>query len=141
MAALAITAANVAYASGPKIADQVAGEAFVAGASVYQLADGSWKKAKCGGTAIEAGSGNQGMALATADAANARVSVALPGAVVTIAASGLTAGIPYFIGATAGAINPLADLVSTNKVSFAGVTISATQIQLGACYNAGAIAA
>ena len=61
-------------------------------------------------------------------AAGARVSVALPGDIVKVAASGLTIGIPYFVGATAGSLAPLADLVTGNKVTFAGISISASSI-------------
>lgn len=141
MVALAITAANVAYVSGPIDQDQVAGEAFIAGAIVYRAANGTWLKAQCDGTAIEAGSLGIGMALATADAAGARISVARPGAIVTIAASGLTVGIPYFIGNTAGSLDPLADLGTTDKVTFAGISISATRILLGYLYDSGAVLA
>lgn len=141
MTALSITAANVAYVSGPVDTDQVAGEAFAAGAIVYRAANGTWLKAQCDGTAIEAGSGGIGMALATADAAGARVSIARPGAIVTIAASGLTVGTPYFIGNTAGSLDPVGDLGSTDKVTFAGITISGTRILLGYLYNSGAVLA
>lgn len=141
MTALSITAANVAWVSGPVDKDQVAGEAFIAGAAVYLSAAGTWLKAQCDGSAIEAGQNGTGMALATADAAGARVSVARPGAYVTIAASGLTVGIVYYIGATAGSMNPVADLVSTNKVTPAMLTVSATKVQLMYAYDAGAVLA
>lgn len=141
MTALAITAANVKYISGPVDKDQVIGEAAAAGAMMYLAADGKWYKAQCDGTAIEAGSAGIGMLLATADAADARASVARPDAIVQIAASGLTVGIPYFIGNTAGSLDPLGDLGSGDKVTFAGLTISAARIRLGYCYDAGAVLA
>jgi hypothetical protein len=138
MTALVITAAAVALVSGPHDADQVAGEAFVAGAAVYRKAsDGKWYKAQCDGTAEEAGSVDLGVALATADAAGARVSIAKAGAVVALGTG--TAGTFYALGATAGAIAPVADLVSTNKATLIGVGIGSNQLLLSRIYNAGAV--
>lgn len=137
MANLSITAANVAWVSGPIDKDDVAGEAFVAGAIVYLNTDGTWKKAKAGGTAIEAGQNGIGMALATADAANARVSVARPGAVVAVGAG--AAGLPYMISATAGSLCPFADLIATNKTTPAALGIGTSQLLLMYAYNAGAV--
>lgn len=141
MTALAVVAAQTLWVSGPKDGDQVAGEAFTAGQMVYLSAAGTWLKAQCDGTAVEAGSLGLGMALFTADRASARGSIARPDAIVTVAASGLTVGIPYFVGNTAGALDPLGDLGSTDKVTFAGMTISATNIKLGYCYDSGAVLA
>lgn len=139
MTALSITAANVAWVSGPIDEGCVAGAAFVAGAEVYLAANGRWLNAQADGSAIEAGQYGIGMALFTADAAGARGSIARPGAIVTIAASGLTPGVPYFVGNTAGSLDPLADLGSNDKVTFAGMLISATQIKLGYLYDAGSV--
>ena len=139
MAALTITAANVAWISGPIAEDQVAGEAFAAGALVYLSASGTWLKAQCDGTAIEAGSNNLGMALATADAAGARVSIALPGAIVSVGTG--TAGIVYVPGTTAGTYIPTADLASTNKVTVAALCIGSGDLLLMWAYNAGAVIA
>src|SRR3972149_9800957 len=98
MVALTITAANVVWQSGTKpLSDQVAGEAFIAGAAIYLAANGKWYKAQCDGTAIEAGSGGIGMALATADALGARISVALPGAIVAVGA-GAAGGVRHARG-------------------------------------------
>lgn len=141
MTALATVAAQVVLVSGPADHGQVAGEAFVAGAGLYQSATGTWLKAQCDGTAIEAGSLGFGMALATADAAGAKVSIARAGAIVKVAASGLLAGIPYFVGNVAGALEALADLGSTDKVTIAGLTRSATEIQLAYVYDSGAVLA
>lgn len=136
MAALTITAASVAYVSGPVKGDQIAGEAFAAGAMLYYKAsDGKWYKAQCDGTVAEAGADGIGMALSTADAANARVTVAQPGAVVSVGTG--TAGIIYTIGRTAGTLVPSADMASTDKVTPAAHGIGSSQLQLMYSYNAG----
>lgn len=135
MTALSITAANVIWQSGPKLADQQAGEAFVAGAMVYLSAAGTWLKAQCDGTAVEAGSLGLGMALFTADVAGARGSIAQPGAIVAIGTG--TAGVVYLPGRTAGTLIPAADLASSDKVTPAAIGIGSSQIQLGYMYNAG----
>lgn len=135
MVALTITASNVLWQSGPKLGDQVAGEAFDAGAEIYLAANGKWLKAQCDGTAIEAGSENIGMALSSADADGARISVALPGAVVAIGTS--TAGVIYCPGTTAGSLIPTADLATTNKVTVAAIGIGSNKVQLCRDYNAG----
>lgn len=137
MTALTITASGVAWVSGPIAQDQIAGEAFVAGACVYEADNGTWLKAQCDGTAIEAGSNNLGIALATADAANARVSVALPGAVVTVGTG--TAGIVYAPGRTAGSLVPTADLLSTDKVSPLAILSAANKLLLFRAYSAGSV--
>jgi hypothetical protein len=138
MSALSITAANVSLVSGAHDADCIAGEAFVAGAVVYQRAsDLKWLKAQCDGTAEEAGSVDLGIALATADAAGARVSVAKSGAIVGLG-TGTTAGV-YVVGTTAGAINPVADLVSTNKLTLVGICIGSSNLLVQRLYNSGAV--
>lgn len=135
MTALSITKANVAYVSGPIAKDAYAGEAFDAGDLVYKNASGNWLKALHTGTAIQAGSLGLGLALATADAVGARVSIALPGAIVAVGAG--TAGVIYCVGQTAGDIIPSADLGSGDKVTVAGVGIGTNQLQLAHVYNAG----
>jgi hypothetical protein len=139
MSALSITASSVAYQSGPVDSDQVAGEAFAAGAAVYRAANGTWMKAQCDGTAIEAGSEDIGMALFTADAAGARGSIAKPGAIVTVGAG--AAGVIYALGTTAGSLIPSADLASTNKVTVAAIGIGSNKLQLSRIYNSGAVLA
>jgi hypothetical protein len=138
MANLAITAANVGLISGPESGDQVAGEAFIAGALVYlNPSDSRWYKAKASGTAVQAGSAGIGMALGTADAAGARVSIARPGAIVSV--GGGAAGTVYVVSATAGSLAPVADMVSTNKVTVAALGIGGNQLALAYAYNAGAV--
>ena len=138
MAALTIAAASVALVSGSDMADQIAGEAFIAGASVYQSSTtGQWFKALASGTADQVGATNTGVALATADAVGARVSIALPGAVIAVGTG--TPGVVYCIGAVAGQLVPVADLVATNKVNPVAIGIGASKLQLTRNYNAGAI--
>ena len=136
--ALTITAANVSHDSGPRDSDQPAGEAFAAGAAVYRKAsDGRWYKAQCDGTPEEAGGEDTGVALATADAAGARVSIAKAGSVVSLGTG--TAGTAYFIGRTAGAIIPAADLAQTDKATLLGLGIGSNKLLLGRLYHAGAV--
>lgn len=140
MAALTVTASNVVYVSGPVVKDAVAGEAFAAGAAVYLSATDTWLKAQGDGTAVEAGSNGIGIALATADVAGARVSVATAGAIVTLGTG--TAGIVYYIGDTAGSIFPVADLGSADKVTPLCFGIGSNRVQLlGNNYNAGSVLA
>jgi hypothetical protein len=138
MTALTISAASVAWVSGPKASDQVAGEAFDAGANIYFAANGKWMKAQADGTAIEAGSENLGMALASADADGARISVALPGSIVSVGAG--TAGVIYVVGTSAGVMLPAADLAS-GKVTVAAIGIGTNKLLLARDYNAGAVLA
>lgn len=138
MTALTITEANVIWQSGPIKHGQIAGEAFAAGACVYQSAtDLKWYKAQCDGTAAEAGAFNLGMALGAADVALSRVSIAVDGAVVAIGTG--TAGLIYCPGTTAGSYIPSADLASTNKATIAGLCIGSSKLLLQRVYNAGAV--
>ncbi len=139
MVALTISAAGVAYVSGPKAIDQIAGAAFAAGVMVYLATNGKWLKAQADGTALEAGSLGVAMALASADADGARVTLALPGAIVTVGTG--TAGVVYCVGNVAGELDPVADLVSTEKVTPSALGIGSSQLLLMRAYNAGAVLA
>ena len=139
MAALTITAANVLLTSGPTTVG-VAGEAITAGMSVYRRdSDGKWLKAQCDGTAAEAGAGGYGIALNTADANGSPVTVARHGAIVAIGTG--TAGVVYYIGNTAGALDPVGDLGSTDKVSPIAQGIGGNSVQVIESYNAGSVLA
>lgn len=141
MTALTMTAASISLDSGPHDADAIAGEAFAAGAVVYQRAsDSKWLKAQCDGTAEEAGSVALGIALGTADAAGARVSIARDGAVISIGVAA-TAGFYYCPGRTAGALIPTADLASTDKSTLIAQAISTSKLLLQRVYNAGSVVA
>lgn len=139
MVDLTITAANVLYTSGPFI-DGVSGEAVTAGMSVYRRdSDGLWLKAQADGTAAEAGSGGLGIALNTADRANAPLRVARAGAVVALGTG--TAGVVYAVGDTAGGLSPVADKGSADKVSVIGIGVGSSSVQVAEIYNAGSVLA
>jgi len=140
MADITITAANVAWVSGPVASGQIAGGAFIAGNVVYKAATGTWLKAQGDGTAIEAGSEDIGVALFTADALGAQGSIAIDGSVVTYGAV-LTAGLFYTVADTAGGLRPSADNASTDKATIIGQAISTSQLLLIRAYNAGAVIA
>jgi hypothetical protein len=142
MAALTITAANVSLDSGAHDTDCIAGEAFNAGAAVYQKAsDLKWYKAQCDGTAEEAGSVDSGLALFTASGAGARGAVAKNGAIVSIGSAACAAGIPYFAGATAGNLNVIGDLVSTNLSTLFAIGQSTSKLKICREYNSGFVIA
>lgn len=134
---LSVTASGVVFVSGPRDGDQQAGEAFAAGAIVYLSATGTWLKAQDDGTAIEAGQNGIGMALSTADASGARISIARPGAIVTIGTG--TAGIIYTLSDNAGGLAPVSDNGSADKITPAALGIGTNQVLLMYAYNAGAV--
>lgn len=136
MAALTITTSSVVPVSGD-FDKVIAGEAITPGQSVYlKSSDGKWYKAQCDGTADEAGATDCGIAVGQAAAAGQYFGVARDGAVVTLGTG--TAGVGYYIGATAGALNPYADLVSTNKVTHIAVGIGSNQVLVKRVYHASA---
>ncbi len=147
MAAIVVTASAVSYVSGPKDDGQTAGEAFAAGAAVYLSAvNGKWYKAQAdgagadSGTAAEAaGSNGSGIALFTADAANARGSIARPGAIVNMNAV-LTAGTTYYIHGTAGSFGVFSELASTNKCTPILAAITTSQFKILEGYNGAVLA-
>ncbi len=143
MVALTITKANVVLDATTKRfvdKDQAAGEALDAGDFVYwDTTTGKWKKGQCDGTAAEAGSAGGGMALATADADGARISVARRGAIVTVGTG--AAGIVYTPGTTLGDYIPTADLASTNKATLAALGIGSSKVLILEEYDSGAVLA
>ena len=139
MADLTVTAANVLLISGTPFPDQRAGVAISQGDAVYQADDGTWLKAKASGTDREAGYNNYGIALSSAANVGGRLSVAGPGCTVALGVGAV--GVVYVISATAGKIAPVADLVSTNRLTVLGVGIASNRIVIppGSNYVAGAV--
>jgi hypothetical protein len=128
MASITITAANVVAGSNATRAAGSAGEAITAGQVVYFDASvNKWRLAdnnlatlgatKAGGIALNAASLNQPVDVQTSGD-------------ITIGGT-LVAGTAYYLAATAGAICPFADLVSTNTVCELGLAKSATVLSLG----------
>lgn len=106
----------------------VFGEAVTAGQAVYlKSSDGKWWLAQCDGTAEEAGSGGVGVAL-NGGAANQPAAVQT-GGLITIGGT-VAATLVYVVSATAGGICPIADLVSTNKLTILGYATTTGVIDL-----------
>lgn len=140
MADLSITTSQVALVEGDTI-PVIGGEVIAIGEYVYRRAsDNKWLKARAGGTAEEAGAEETGMALSTIAAADQRLVVAKPGAVITLGAGAApTAATPYFVSPNAGKLCPLADLVSTNKGVIAGLGVGSNRILLMRGYHVGSV--
>lgn len=130
MSALTIAKTDVLLVAGAVASNQVAGEAFVAGVEVYQANNGQWFKARCDGTALQAGAKGVGMALSTAESVGARVDIARPGAIVSIGAG--TEGEIYCLGPTPGVLVPRADLEVGQRVTAAALGIGSNKVLL--CY-------
>lgn len=142
MAALSITVTQVLPVSGTTESG-IAGEAITQGMAVYFASTGKWLKAQCDGSAEEAGSGGYGLALNAAGANGQPIAVAKAGAIVDLgAAAAAAAGVTYYVGATPGALVPLADLVSTNKSLpiCTGVGSNKVRVNTGV-YSAGSVIA
>jgi hypothetical protein len=140
MAALTITTTQVLLISGDWETARC-GEAITQGMGVYKSATtGYWLKAQCDGTADEAGATDSGIALNATGASGQPVTVAKAGAVVDLGAgAAAAAGTPYFVGATAGALNVLGDLSSTNKVTQIATGIGTNYVLVERIYHASAV--
>lgn len=137
MTALLISASAVAYVSGPVDVDQVAGEAFDAGDLLHKSGtDGKWYLAECDNDDAHAGQYGLGLALATADAAGGRVTVARGGSIVTVGAG--TAGTVYHPGTTAGDLIPSADLSADDRASIAALGLSTNRLLIVDVFHADA---
>ena len=127
MADLTITAANVVAGSGAKITHGTAGASVTAGQPVYlDSATSTYKLADCDsataavrspdGVALHASSSGQPLAIAESGP-------------VTIGAT-LTAGVAYYLSATAGGICPVADLTTGDYPVILGIATSTTVLNL-----------
>lgn len=127
MADLVITATSVVAGVGAKTTEGTAGEAITAGQVVYYDSTArTYKLADCNsGTAaarIPAGIALNGAA------ANQPVEIVTEGPV-TIGAT-VTAGVGYYLSATAGGICPVADLTTGCYPSFLGFATSASVLNV-----------
>lgn len=142
MAALTITASQVLPSLGPTVSG-IAGAAITQGQAVYFASDGKWKLAQADGTTAEAGELGYGIAMSESDADGQPIVVALPGAVITLGAGAApSAGVVYFVGATAGALVPTADMASTNKALPIALGLTTNRVKiLEDAYHAGSVVA
>ena len=125
MADLSVTAANVAYVSGPTgVANAAA--AITAGQQIYLNASSLAALAQSDGTTLEATTA--GIALNPA-ATGQPVTYAKHGAIITSGAT-MALGDVYCVSVTAGGIGLIEELASTNKISIVGYPISTTQMQV-----------
>ncbi len=127
MAALSITAASVVPSVDAVIVQITANDTITAGQIVYLdangkavlcTANGSGLTFKAYGMAADGASAGQPVNIITQDKTG------------TALGSILTTGTVYIAGATAGAVNPVADNTSGWKVSPIGVALSATVLKI-----------
>lgn len=140
--ALSVTTTQVLPTTTSFTKDGIAGEAITQGQAVYfNASNGKWLKAQCDGTAAEAGQDGYGLALSGAGADGQPLTIALPGSVITLGAGAApAAGTVYFVGATAGALNPAGDLSSTNKVLPIALGVGTNRVLiLTGAYHSGSV--
>lgn len=127
MADLTITAANVVPDSGARVARGYAGEAITAGDVVYLDTVNNEYLLADADSATAAANSPSGIALNGASDGQP-VAVLVHGDVTL--GSVLTAGVAYYLSATAGGIAPYADLVSGDNVVLLGIAKSATVLHV-----------
>lgn len=135
MADLTITAASVVAGANASITRGTAGASVTAGQVVYldEASTGKWLLAdNDAATAAARGNGKIGIALHAA-AANQPLSVQTAGTI-TIGAT-MTAGVDYYLSATAGGICPYADIGSADYVTRVGMATSTTVLTLDFLYS------
>lgn len=127
MADLSITATSVLAGGGAKTVEGVAGAALTAGQVVYlDSATNSYKLAD-NNSATAAARSPDGIALNGA-ASGQPVEVLTRGPV-TIGAT-MTAGVVYYLSATAGGICPVADLTTGHYPTILGIATSTTVLSV-----------
>lgn len=142
MAALSITASQVKYINGPVEAAARTGEAITEGMYVTKSStDGKWYKADCdAASADKAGKTKGGIAVSGAAGADCLITVALPGAIVTLGAGAApAAGTAYYISDANGGLALLADLAATDYATIGAQGVGSNQVQVLNTYNAGAL--
>ena len=124
MANLSQTAANVRIRSSGPIGVGVCGETLTQGQPVYESA-GKWLRA---GAATTAAIANAQRIVIVGGTLDTPCILASPGCEVDLGAT-LTVGETYAVSATVGAICPISDLVSTNRVTILGVASAANSLK------------
>lgn len=126
MAAITVTAGNVAPSSGTRYRTVVAGESVTQGQPVYRKSsDNRYYKADNG---AQASARAAGIALDAASAGQPMV-IAITGSTLNIGGT-VTVGAAYYVGSSGGII-PAADLGSGDYVTFLGVGVTTTNIKVG----------
>lgn len=120
MAALSITAANVASGPGALTKQGVAGATITAGQALIRAADGKMVLADADGTGLK---GVDGIALH--GAANGQPLTYQAGGDINLGAT-LTPGTTYYLAPTPGDIGPLSDVASGDDPIVIGVARSAS---------------
>jgi hypothetical protein len=127
MTDLSITAANVIAGSGARTVDGTAGASVTAGQAVYlDSTTNTYKLADCD-SATAAVRSPDGIALHAA--ASGQPLEVLTRGPITIGAT-MTAGLPYFLSATAGGIAPYADLGAGDYPTIIGIATSTTVLDV-----------
>lgn len=127
MADLTITAANVVAGSGARTAAGTAGATITAGQVVYlDSASSTYKLADCD-SATAAVRSPAGIALNGASSGQP-IDVLTSGPI-TIGAT-LTAGVAYYLSATAGGICPVADLAAGDYPTIIGIATSTSVLSV-----------
>lgn len=126
MTALTITAANVVQQPGALSADYIAGETITAGMSVYiSTTDGKAYKADANASAATA----VARGIATQSVSNGQPLKVHVGGDIAMGAT-LTVNTAYIVGATAGDVAPIADIVTGWYGALLGVAISSSVLRV-----------
>lgn len=141
MSDISVTVASVAQSTGARTVSGTAGTTITAGQVVYlnQASPARWVLAQADGTALESGSGTQ-FGIALHASLSGQPLLVQIGGTITIGAT-VAVGGTYVISATAGGIAPVADLVSTNYLTYLGPAPTAGTINLNAAFATGIVMA
>ncbi len=127
MADLTITAANVIADNDAVLADGIAGAGITAGKALYlEAATNKWKLADCDAATAEA---RVATAIALNGASDGQPVKVMKSGTVTIGAA-LSAGVAYYLSATAGGICPVGDLTTGKYPQIVGMAISTTKLKV-----------
>jgi hypothetical protein len=129
MAAITVTASGVSPITGNTQTDVgISNDTITAGMPIYKDVNNSNKLTRCDADASLAASQAVGISLHAA-LAGQPIRYAISGDMNF--GSGLTANVVYIAGATAGAINPVADLTTGWYLQVLGLAISTSVMRLG----------
>jgi hypothetical protein len=123
--ALSITPSQVVPSASAKVGLYTAGATITAGQTVYITSGRTVGLADC-----DAGSGAQNcIGIAVNGASSGQPVSVLENGVITLGAAAAPAnGVPYFLSPTAGAISPLAEILTGDILVYLGVGIGNNQV-------------